>query len=93
MFSRSHSAYVIPLMITIVLVGAGAMYWLIYAFPMDDESMVLHTVYAVVMIVLGLAIPYWVLKLGIHRAHLQNPQEKEMELSDIPKDRQDMARK
>lgn len=89
----NSDTFIFSLIAVILLVGTAAMYWLIYALPVSSGSVWAYVVYTVALIALGLAIPYWVLKLGMHSAHLNNTDEKEMNLSDIPKDKHDMARR
>lgn len=42
-------------------------------------------------IVVGLAIPYFMVKLGVHEsAHISNQPEKDLSFSDIPKDKENL---
>ncbi len=68
-------------------VGYGVMHLLVYVLPMAETSTGSHVVYTIILIGLGLAVPYWMLKAGIHAAHKHNPQERELHLSDVPKDK------
>lgn len=63
------------------------MYYLLtfFFFPLVDNE-VGHTIYYAALITLGLAVPYFSLKMGMHYARLANPHEKELKLKDIPKD-------
>lgn len=84
-FKPLHIAFIIALPV----IGFTGMYMFVYILPLSDNVLI-QIFYTLVLIALGLAIPYWILKLGIHEAHLANPEEKELELKDVPKDKQQL---
>ena len=79
----------------LVLGAAGytVMYLLTYTVPMGHTSGFNQALYAFVLIIIGLAVPYWILKLVLHEAHKRDSSEKEITLKDIPKDKEELARK
>lgn len=85
------SVVVITCIITIPLIGFGLMQLLVYFLPIS-ESTVTQGLYMLGLIGLGLALPYWMLKLGVHEAHERNKQEREVKLTDIPKDKDQLER-
>ena len=76
----------------IPVVGYGIMHALVYVLPMGEHTGGAHLALTVLIIFLGLAVPYWMLKAGLFKAHLGNPKEKELQLKDFPKDRVQIAR-
>ncbi len=59
--------------------------------PMSETSTGNHYLFTVLIYLLGLAIPFFMLKLLFHAAHLRNPEEKQMHLADIPANKDDLA--
>lgn len=82
-------------MILLPVVGYGIMHMLVYVLPMSGPAVWADFLFTLLLIALGLSIPYWMLKIGFHYAHTQNSDEKELNIKDIPKDkdqaRQDMS--
>ncbi|MBN8532319.1 MAG: hypothetical protein J0L97_10750 [Alphaproteobacteria bacterium] len=68
-------------------VFAGMYYLFLYMLPLMSSE-VGHTIYYAALIFLGLAVPYFSLKLGMHYAHLRNREQKKLKLKDIPKDQE-----
>ena len=84
---RNKHFWFVVIAAAIPFVGYGIMHGLTYLFPMSEDTPYTHLFYTVILIALGLLIPYWMLKTGIHAAHLRDPGEKELQLKDIPKDK------
>ena len=93
MSKQTKIALIVALIVLVVLVGFAVMRTAIYAIPQSGGDAVNHTVYTVLLIALGLAVPYWMVKLLFHAAHVRNPQEKEVGLKDIPDDKEQLNRK
>ncbi len=79
----------IILIIAIPVLGFSIMYGLAYLLPIASDLLP-QLLFTVLLIGLGLAVPYWFLKLGAHEAHRNNPEEKELTLKEIPKDKDDL---
>ena len=71
-------------------VGYFIMNLLAYVMPMDTGTTASHVLFTLVLITLGLGAPYLMVKAGFHALHTFDPREKEMHLSDIPKDKDDL---
>ncbi len=82
--------YTLGIVFLIALIGSGGMYILIDVLP-EARSMTKDIIYAIVIMALGLAVPYWMLKLSFHAAHVWNPKEKEFELKDLTKNQDDLV--
>ena len=74
------------------LTGYGVIYGLAHTPPLSEQTPFYWGLFTLFAIALLLAIPYGILKLIGHAAHLQNPQEKELKLSDLPKDKDELTR-
>ena len=83
----------LALLVLLPIIGATVMYALIFAFNKAPDSTLAAGVYSVIIIFLGLAVPYWMLKAFSVAAHEWNPREKELHLVDLPKDKEQMDRK
>lgn len=90
---RAHSKYhlSIALIIAIPLIGYGIMHLLVYVVPVSEDNVFSNFFYTAIVIVLGLGIPYAMLKLLFHAANLKNRREKPLRLQDIPKDKDQLA--
>jgi hypothetical protein len=86
--ANPHYGLIIAATLLIATVGYGVMHLMVYVLPMSQDSMFSNLIFTLFIIALGLAVPYWMLKFSIHRAHLYNPQEKEIRLEDLPKDQE-----
>lgn len=80
----------VALIFFITILGFGLMYAPAVLLPLSDSNLN-YFMFSVLIIALGLAVPYWILKLGMHSAHRHNAQERELSLKDIPDD-QDQRR-
>lgn len=78
------------LAVGIPVLGAMLMYALIHFFPMGRDSWLIYSLYAVLIIFLGLIIPYGFLKAFSIAAHEWDGQEKELKIEDIPKDKEQL---
>ena len=67
-------------------IGSGIMYSATYLLPLSD-NLVSYGVVSLAITVLGLAVPFFILKLILHEAHLRKGGERPLRFSDIPKDR------
>ena len=80
------------LAIAIPFVGYGIMHGLAYLLPMGENTDGSYWVFTLLIIFLGLLVPYLMLKAGLLKAHTANKQEKELRLRDFPKDRAQISR-
>jgi hypothetical protein len=78
-------------MAAILIVGYAIMYFAVYIVPLSGAGLANQLFYTVLLIALGLAVPYWVLKLVGYAAHKENPREKTVRLKDIAKDKDQLA--
>ena len=78
----------IALLGIIPAVGYGIMHALAFMLPMSETSTFSHITFTVILIALGLLVPYAMLKSLGAAAHEQNQNEKSFTLSDLPKDKQ-----
>jgi hypothetical protein len=70
----------------ILLIGYGLMGATTLIFPMTADSTGTHLLVICSIIILALAVPYFILKVGFHTAHITNPNEEELKLKDFPKE-------
>lgn len=71
----------------ILLLGAGGwfvMYSLVDMISPTDTSLN-YALFSLLLVAIGLTVPYFILKLVAHEAHRRDGREKEMNLKDIPK--------
>jgi len=85
------SIRIIALIFFVALAGAVIMYMSASILPLSDSGLN-YLFCTVVLIALGLAIPYWMLKLGLHEASMRNRNERELTLGDIPKDHEQLKK-
>ena len=84
----------ILVMMVLPLIGAAAMFSLIHAFQLEKGNMLGAGVYTLGIVLLGLGVPYVMLKTLFSAAHTQNPgQEKEIHMADMPDDKDEIAHK
>jgi hypothetical protein len=88
---RRRYIYIVALIVLIPLVGYALMHALAYIVPMSEHNVGANLIFTVTLIALGLLIPYWMLKLGFHKAHMRDPAEKDFHLGDLPKDKDQIA--
>lgn len=79
--------------VAIPVLGYAVMHGLLHFFPMEDNNPAVYLAVTVLIIAIGLATPWWLLKTGLYEAQLNNPSEKPVDLADVPKDREQLARK
>ncbi len=74
--------------IALLILGIG----LAYVFLLAPEPMSASHAFLWLLPVFSLLliVPYWLLKMVMHAAHASNPEEKELELKDIPKDEEQL---
>ncbi len=77
---------VIAVMALLAVGGYALMHALVYLMPPQKDGMWLQILLYLVIIGLGLATPYWMLKWGVHSAHMRDEEETEVRLKDVPKD-------
>ena len=70
--------------------GYVAMRVLFYFFPIQEGTGLDHAILTLAIIIIGLWVPYWILKAGAAAAHLLNWKEKIFRLKDIPKDKKEL---
>lgn len=75
----------------IILGGYALMWGVSYLLPIVEKTTALYFFIAAAIIALGLSIPYWVLKDFFFAAHEKNPDERTLNLKDIPKDAERIA--
>jgi hypothetical protein len=78
--------------ILIPLIGIGIMYAVVLGAPPHGGPMVYGLV-MFAMIVIGLSVPYLILKAGFQQSHLGNARQKPLRMSDIPKDQKRAVQK
>jgi hypothetical protein len=75
----------------VALAGSAVMYGAVFTAPLAENTKgVTPYLVTLFIIAVGLAAPYWVLKLSVHAAHERDPREKEVALKDIPKDKDEL---
>lgn len=86
MYAYRHIFYI--LLIPAIFIGGYAlMHGLAYVLPLSEENEATQWFYPVFITLFALAIPFWMLKAGFHKAKMDNPQEKELHLKDLPKEK------
>jgi len=77
----------------IAIAGFVSMYLLGYVLPLSGSD-VNAGLTMFILIVFGLAVPYAMLKLGVHEAaHMRDEPEKDLEFKDIAKDKDELWEK
>jgi uncharacterized membrane protein YqjE len=82
---KQHYGRLIGVVLLIAFIGYAVMHLLVYVLPLSQNTTGMNAVFTVIIIALGLSVPYWMLKFGIHQARMHDPREKEMTLKDLPK--------
>jgi hypothetical protein len=70
----------------IILAIYGIMVGAAHVLPMGAENTGSQLIVTLLVFAILLGVPYLILKAGFHAAHLNNPQQKELKLEDIPKE-------
>jgi hypothetical protein len=86
--NKQKYASMVALTLLLPVVGALIMYGLIFAFPMGEDAMISHIVYTIIIITLGLLVPFGFLKAFSIAAHEWDSNEQELHLEDMPKDKE-----
>ena len=73
-------------------IGYIIMRGLIYVIPVSNNNALNITIFAAMIIFFGLAIPIWIIKLGIHAASIREPHEPEIKFRNITKDQERLTR-
>ncbi len=89
---RTRVIFIILLIAALPVLAYGLTQGLSSVFEGDGNSNWLYFVVAASITLLWLGVGYAVLKLGFFAAHTQNPDEPMIELKDIPKDIDQLAR-
>lgn len=81
------------IILALPIIGYGIMHALVYIMPMQDGSTGEQYVgnqlfYALILTVFGLMVPWWMLKLAVRNAAVRDPEEGELELRNIGKDKE-----
>jgi hypothetical protein len=85
-------AYLISIFILLPLLGYGAMRLIVYLFGGTDGTNIFFLIMmGLAVVLIGLTVPYLMLKTTFLDAHVWNREEKEIKLSDIPKDQDDIG--
>ena len=90
---QSRYFFFVIALILLPIVAYGAMHLLTHLMPMSEDSTGTHLLLTLIIFFFGLAVPFWMLKLGTKAAHENNPAEPEAQLKDIPKDKEQLDRK
>lgn len=88
---RQHNWHLIIWFVVLEAVAIATLYFSGIAMTSVDGFYKGLTAFAI--IALGLTLPYWLLKILMHVAHSSNPEEKELKLTDLPKDQRVVRRK
>ena len=91
MNSESKTNLLVVAVFLLAIIGFGLLQLFTYVVPMTEKTTGTYYLFTLAIIVLGLLIPYWMLKLVSKAAHEHNPEEREMHLDDIPKDKEQLA--
>jgi hypothetical protein len=73
-------------------IGYLVMSGLIYVIPLSSNNIVNILIYASLILAIGLLVPMWIVKLGVHVATMSDKREKELEFKNIAKDKDQLAR-
>jgi len=87
--NKPRYASMVTITLLLPFVGAAVMYAIIFAFPMGQDSIISHFIYTLIIITLGLGIPYSFLKSFSIAAHEWDEHEPELHIEDLPKDKDD----
>jgi hypothetical protein len=82
---NKHLAFSLIVLAVIILAGYALITALPSIFPVTAESTGTHLLIICLVIAAALSVPYLLLKAGFHAAHMNNPEEDELKLKDIPK--------
>ena len=77
----------------IAIMGYFLMHMMVYVLPLSERSYGSYITVTLLIIALGLFVPYWMMKAGFKGAETNDPHETSIELNDIPKDQNQIARK
>jgi hypothetical protein len=78
--------FYILIIASLPIAGYVIMRGLSYTFFTSTENAIWLAIFMVLIIVIGLVVPYLMLKLWFHAAHLRDKHEKDISLKDLPKD-------
>ncbi|MFO1242267.1 MAG: hypothetical protein U1E36_03585 [Rickettsiales bacterium] len=79
--------------IALPIIGYLVMRMLPQSFETDGDDTTWHVIAYLMLIVVALGVPFLMLKSIFKSAHLNDRREPEVELKDIPKDKEQIARK
>lgn len=91
MSKQAKTTFFLILALCIPVAGYALMHVLVFVLPVSDGNIWVHVLYFALTMFLGLAIPYVMMKSAMHRAHLRDPSEGELELKNIGKDKDQLA--
>lgn len=93
MTRRHHIAWLIIGILILPPIAYALAHLAVMAFIPHGEISVFPILLVTALITVGLLIvPYWMLKLLTRAAHKNNPREKELKLTDIPKYQEELDR-
>jgi len=78
------------IIIALPVVAFGLTYGLNLIAPLTGSVDIYSAFFMLMMIIVGVGVPFLMLKLMSNAAHIHNPDEKVIEMRDIPKDKQQM---
>jgi hypothetical protein len=91
---RRYVFIFIVLAILTPVIGYAMMHGAAHLIPMSSDGTASQILLAVLIIGIAITVPYLMLKASFFSAHAQNPRkEKELNLKDIPKDKEQAAKK
>lgn len=89
---KSRNLRTILIIAAIPVIGFSAMYGTAHFLSVSDSA-ISSAVITLLLIAIGVGVPFWMLKFGFHEARMRNPRdEAELHLSDIPKHKDDMVK-
>lgn len=90
--NKPKYASMVSIALLLPVLGGLLMFTLIYLFPMWRDSIVIYAVYALLITMLGLVIPYGFLKAFSIAAHEWDPHEGELHFKDMGKDKDQLKK-
>lgn len=79
--------------VVLPVLAFGLSYGLNHVVPLSDDNGIYSGVFQLMMVLIGIGIPFVMLKLLSKASHELDPHEKIIELMDIPRDKASMDRK
>lgn len=91
--TRKHRAGgLVLVIIALPILGYVLTYGMNLIMPMSEHGTGYHLALVIAIFAMGMLVPYFMIKLLSRAGHLVDPQEKEVRMRDIPKDKDDFER-